>query len=199
MPARGDFATGLTSSSTSYSNRGSFNALTGLGETTTNYQAKSFIPFDLGFQAPPSGVTYNGDQTTWYAYSTDQVRPHAVSSTCKVDTTSGPCTTVGNSYTYDANGNMTQRVENGVTWTQVFDAENHLVSVSNGTTITTYVYDQDGNRVKRIVGDTTTTYVAGMEVVLHSGVEDHRTVYYSGGGTHLTQVTPLRGMTCPSP
>jgi hypothetical protein len=36
----------------------------------------------------------------------------------------------GESYVYDANGNMTQRSEGGVIYTQVFDAENRLVSVS---------------------------------------------------------------------
>lgn len=45
-----------------------------------------------------------------------------------------------NTYHYDASGNMTQRVEKGVTWTRTFDAENHLVSVSNGTTTTNYEY-----------------------------------------------------------
>ena len=77
---------------------------------------------------------------------------------------------------------MTHRVANGVTWTQVFDAENHLVSVSNGTTTTSYTYDQDGNRVKRTVGSVSTMYVAGMEIEFHGSSEDHRTAYYAQGG-----------------
>jgi RHS repeat-associated protein len=92
----------------------------------------------------------------------------------------------GDTFSYDANGNMIQRVQDGVTWTQVFDAENRLVSVSNGTTTTTYVYDGSGGRLKRIVNDgttvTTTLYVAGMEIEKVGGAETKRTVYYPSGG-----------------
>lgn len=73
---------------------------------------------------------------------------------------------------------MVTRVQNGVTWTQSFDAENRLVSVSDGTTTTTYVYDGEGNRIKRGVGNTTTVYVAGMEIVQVSGTETQRTVHH---------------------
>jgi hypothetical protein len=36
----------------------------------------------------------------------------------------------GDSFTYDDNGNMIQRVQGSVTWTHTFDAENRLVTVS---------------------------------------------------------------------
>ena len=40
-------------------------------------------------------------------------------------------------YTYDANGNMEIRVENDVTYTQYYDAENRLISATSaGTTAT---------------------------------------------------------------
>ena len=74
----------------------------------------------------------------------------------------------------------------GVTWTQVFDAENRLIAVDDGTTETTYVYDGAGNRIKRIVDDgttvTTTLYVAGMEIELVDSVESQRKIYYASGG-----------------
>jgi len=59
----------------------------------------------------------------------------------------------GETYIYDANGNMTQRIEGGVTYTQVFDAENRLVSVTANSQTTQFVYDGDGNLVKKIKPD----------------------------------------------
>jgi len=59
----------------------------------------------------------------------------------------------GNAYTYDANGTMTTRVEGGRTYTQVFDAENRLVSVSVDGGTTQFVYNGDGAMVKKIHPD----------------------------------------------
>ena len=93
--------------------------------------------------------------TGTYAY--DATHKHAVSSVSNqlsVD-----------SYQYDANGNMTQRVENGSTYTQTFDAENRLISVTvnpSGQT-TQFIYDGDGNLVKKINPDNSRTiYVGGL-------------------------------------
>lgn len=59
-------------------------------------------------------------------------------------------------FTFDANGNITS----DGTRTYVWDAENRLVSVSDGTsTLATYTYDGAGRRVQRSVGTTTTQYV----------------------------------------
>ena len=44
----------------------------------------------------------------------------------------------GESYTYDANGNMITRVEGGLTYTQTFDAENRLISVVVSGQTTTF-------------------------------------------------------------
>jgi YD repeat-containing protein len=70
----------------------------------------------------------------------------------------------GESYSYDANGNMITRVEGGVTYTQTFDAENRLVSVSvNGQPPTQFLYDGAGNLVKKINPDgSKTLYVGGV-------------------------------------
>jgi RHS repeat-associated protein len=40
-----------------------------------------------------------------------------------------------------------------VTWTQEFNAENRLASISNGTDTWTFTYDGDGNRVKQVNPD----------------------------------------------
>jgi RHS repeat-associated protein len=70
-------------------------------------------------------------------------------------------------YWYDANGNMTQRVENGKTYAQTFTAENKLHSVTVDGQTTTFVYDGDGNRVKRITPEGTTYYVGGYYEVFY--------------------------------
>jgi YD repeat-containing protein len=91
----------------------------------------------------------------------------------------------GESYTYDANGNMTQRVEGGLTYTQVFDAENRLISVTVNSQTTQFVYDGDGNLIKKIKPDgSKTLYVGGVyEVDKTSGGSVTRTVtYYPAAG-----------------
>jgi len=64
-------------------------------------------------------------------------------------------------YWYDANGNMTWRVEDGVTYSQEFDAENRLAVVTNTVTgqVTRFGYDGDGNRLLRIGPEETTVYI----------------------------------------
>ncbi len=50
-------------------------------------------------------------------------------------------------YSYDTGGRTT--ASNG--WTYAYDAENRLISASQGTTQLTYAYDGDGNRVQKIL------------------------------------------------
>lgn len=67
----------------------------------------------------------------------------------------------GETYAYDANGNMTQRVEGGLTYTQTFDAENRLASVTVNSQTTQFLYDGDGNLVKKTKHDgSKTIYVS---------------------------------------
>ncbi|MGB4976267.1 MAG: hypothetical protein WBR35_05970 [Anaerolineae bacterium] len=56
-------------------------------------------------------------------------------------------------YSYDCNGNMTGRTVGGVTYSLVYDAENRLQQVKQGSTVlASYTYDADGNRVKAVIG-----------------------------------------------
>jgi RHS repeat-associated protein len=69
--------------------------------------------------------------------------------------------------TYDAAGNMTHKVLDGVTWDYAWTAENRLATASkNGVMTARMTYDAKGNRVKRISnsknGTVTTTYVGDM-------------------------------------
>lgn len=91
----------------------------------------------------------------------------------------------GETFTYDANGNMTTRVEGGLTYNQVFDAENRLISVTVSGQTTQFVYDGNGAMVKKIKPDgSRTVYVGGIyEVDKSSGGAVTRTVtYYPAGG-----------------
>ena len=84
--------------------------------------------------------------------------------------------TNGNSYSYDANGNMITRTVNGQTFNFGYDAENRLVSVSGAATAS-FVYDGDGNRVQSIIGGTTTIFVGNYYEVTGSSITKN---YYAG-------------------
>jgi len=86
----------------------------------------------------------------------------------------------GETYTYDANGNMITRVEGGLTYNQTFDAENRLISVTVSGQTTQFIYDGDGNLVKKVKPDNSKTiYVGGIyEVDKTSGGSVTRTVTY---------------------
>jgi YD repeat-containing protein len=83
---------------------------------------------------------------------------------------------------YDANGNMTRRVElsgtQRMTYTQAWDIENRLSVVTNTVTglVTRFTYDGDGQRVKKTEGATSTVYVGAIyEKNVTTGVT---TTYY---------------------
>jgi RHS repeat-associated protein len=95
----------------------------------------------------------------------------------------------GESYTYDANGNMITRIEGGITYTQTFDAENRLISVVVGGATTQFIYDGEGNLVKKIKPDgSKTLYVGGIyEVDKSSGgsVTGTKTYYPAAGAMRV--------------
>jgi RHS repeat-associated protein len=91
----------------------------------------------------------------------------------------------GETYAYDANGNMITRVEGGATYTQTFNAENRLISVTVNGQTTHFIYDGDGNLIKKINPDgSRTLYVGGIYEVDKDDDDDvTRTVtYYPAGG-----------------
>ena len=95
----------------------------------------------------------------------------------------------GESYSYDANGNMTTRVEGGLTYNQTFDAENRLISVTVNGQTTQFIYNGDGNLVKKIEPDgSKTLYVGGIyEVDKTSGgsVTGTKTYYPAAGAMRV--------------
>jgi RHS repeat-associated protein len=66
------------------------------------------------------------------------------------------------SYSYDANGNMTGRTENGIAFTQGWNIENQLVSAATVSQTSQFVYDGDGNRVKLLDATGITGYIGNL-------------------------------------
>jgi RHS repeat-associated protein len=96
----------------------------------------------------------------------------------------------GNTYSYNANGNMTGRhIASGTLagdYTLGYDAENRLVSVTgpNGFSAS-FVYDGDGQRVKSTFGGVSTTFVGNHYEVTGSTV----TKYYYANGQRIAMRT----------
>jgi RHS repeat-associated protein len=84
-----------------------------------------------------------------------------------------------NTYDYDENGNMTSRNESGTSYSQAFDAENRLTTVS-GAASATFVYDGDGNRIKATFSSGTTAYV-GNHFEWTGSTSTMKKYYYANG------------------
>lgn len=69
-------------------------------------------------------------------------------------------TTAG--YSYDANGNLTSDGQNTI----VYDAENRMVSDSDGSGTATYVYQASGHRVVKNFGGNATVYIFNGDKVI---------------------------------
>jgi RHS repeat-associated protein len=66
----------------------------------------------------------------------------------------------GTSFTYNDNGNRTQKTNGDDTWDYTYDYANRLIKVEeNDSTIGEYVYDGDGKRLQKIENSITTTYI----------------------------------------
>ncbi len=84
----------------------------------------------------------------------------------------------GNSYGYDANGNMTSRTVSGQSYTLGYDAENRMTSVS-GALSASFVYNGDGMRVKSTVAGVTTAFI-GNYYEWRGGAATSVKYYYAG-------------------
>jgi RHS repeat-associated protein len=152
------------------------NAFTGNAGCTA-YAAGGTGPYNHTYVYDAIGnlTSYAG---TSYTYG-DSAHKHAVTNA------------FGNTYGYDGNGNQTTRTIAGVTYTFVFDYENRLTEVKQGTTIlATFLYDANGNRVKGTVSGTATVYVAGI----YERQGAAYTNYYDGGGLRRTGYSTNNGV-----
>jgi len=87
-------------------------------------------------------------------------------------------------YWYDANGNVTRRINGSQDVTLTYDAENRLTGVSGGASAN-FVYNGDGQRVKQKVGATTTVFIGNYYEQTGSNV----TKYYYANGQRVAMRT----------
>lgn len=89
----------------------------------------------------------------------------------------------GATYTYDANGNLTQKVEGTTTWTYEWNAENQLTRVlQNAAEVARFKFDPQGRRVERVAGGVTTLWAYDDEDILRETVGASTTKYLHGPG-----------------
>lgn len=85
------------------------------------------------------------------------------------------------SYTYDNNGNLTQKVD-GDTWGYEWYADDRLARVTkNSIEQARFVYDGRGRRYQKIAAGVTTTYTYDGEAVLREDVSTGTTYRYVNG------------------
>jgi RHS repeat-associated protein len=149
---------------------------TGRGSVTAYIGGSASLPYSYGLSTPyPTPTLQPGNTTSTYSYA-------AQSATCPdgaLPAKPRAVTSVGgDTYCYDKNGNIVKRVEGGTTYTQTFDIENRLASVTVGGVTTSFVYDGDGALIKKVKGTATTHYVGAYEVELNNSVVTKKTTYY---------------------
>ncbi len=84
------------------------------------------------------------DATTGNQYLND-----AEGRVCTVESTSAPGFTIMTTYTYDTEGNIV-KVDSGSTAAYVYDALNHRVQTTVGSTATEFVFNANGQRVSEL-------------------------------------------------
>ncbi|MBW2661547.1 MAG: hypothetical protein JRD93_06080 [Deltaproteobacteria bacterium] len=65
----------------------------------------------------------------------------------------------GDTYSYDANGNMTEKAASSETTIYTYDYENRLIQVDTPTETVTYTYDSFGRRTSKTTSTGTTNYI----------------------------------------
>ncbi|KAA3644794.1 MAG: hypothetical protein DWQ07_15420 [Chloroflexi bacterium] len=140
----------------------------------------------------------------WVAheYSYDANHPHAVS---QIVRNKGEATEYTDTFTYDDNGNMTCRYEDGEYWKQSYNAENRLNKIelmdsSCAGTVQetwTFYYDGNGSRIKETHNDGTTTttnlFLGPLTVNDAGGVNEEETRYYSIAGQRVALLVDAGG------
>ncbi|MET9904747.1 RHS repeat-associated core domain-containing protein [Streptomyces sp. NPDC006446] len=134
---------------------------------------------------------YN-DSGTWTTANADQ--PHGVRKINHIITdTTGTTTTTGtDTFKYDDDGTMLQRVEPGTTtdysWTKLGQLSTVKTTKAGGSDLTRYVYGADGDLAVRTTPTETVAYIGGMELRKEDATVS-ATRYYSSGGSAVAMRT----------
>ena len=89
----------------------------------------------------------------------------------------------GATYTYDANGNLSQKVDGADTWGYEWNAENQLTRVTKNTVEQArFNYDPIGRRVEKVAGGTTTGFTHANEDILRQVAGSSTLKYVHGPG-----------------
>jgi RHS repeat-associated protein len=160
-----------------YDNAGNVQTITDLLDST---RTQSFVYDDLNrislaqsasygtitYAIDPIGNITNNSQVGTYTYTPG--KPHAVQQAGVY------------AFSYDANGNMTQRLGGPLT----YDYENRLSSMTNGGSTTSFVYDTSGGRVKKINGSVVTVYIGNLYECTSGVCSKH---IFAGGNRIVTK------------
>ena len=90
-------------------------------------------------------------------------------------------------YTFDANGNLTSKTEEGVVWTYTYDVRDLLTEVRrDGVIVEVYRYDYAGRRIRRVGPDGVVHYLwDGDRVALETDGNGNTIAKYEYGGDRL--------------
>jgi len=98
----------------------------------------------------------------------------------------------GTSFTYDDNGNRTQKTKGSDTWVYTYDYANRLAKVEkNSATMGEYVYDGDGRRLQTTENSATTTYMYSGTKVLYEENANGTAAYIYGPTGRLAKRTTI--------
>ena len=98
----------------------------------------------------------------------------------------------GTSFTYDDNGNRTQKTKGSDTWTYTYDYANRLIEVEeNSESQGEYVYDGDGKRIQVTENSVTTTSIFSALNVLYEENTTGTAAYIYGPTGRLAKRTTI--------
>ncbi len=100
----------------------------------------------------------------------------------------------GTTFTYDSNGNRTQKIKGTDTWLYAYDYANRLTKVEKDSeTLGEYIYDGDGRRLQKTEGNETTTYIYfGLDVLYEENTTGTACYIYGPAG-RLAKRTTING------
>jgi RHS repeat-associated protein len=102
----------------------------------------------------------------------------------------------GTSFTYDDNGNRTQKAKDTDTWVYTYDYASRLTKVEkNSAALEEYVYDGDGKRIQVTDSSNPTIYIYSGLTVLYEETMNSAATYIYGPTGRLTKKTTINGET----